>query len=54
MREALAIRRKVFGDTHRETATSLNDLALLLFGRGDLDAEMRGGRARRYPVRHHG
>jgi tetratricopeptide (TPR) repeat protein len=35
-REALAIRRTVFGDEHPETATSKSDLGLLLLGRGDL------------------
>jgi tetratricopeptide (TPR) repeat protein len=36
-REALAIRRKMLGD-HRETATSLGDLAVLLWQKGDLAA----------------
>ena len=36
IRESLAIRRKVFGELHRETATSTNDLALELLQRGDL------------------
>ncbi len=35
-REALAIRREVFGEEHRETATSKSDLGQILMRRGDL------------------
>ena len=34
--DALAIRLKVFGDEHRETATNKNDLGLLLMERGEI------------------
>jgi serine/threonine protein kinase len=36
-REALAIRTRVFGDEHRETATSKSELGALLRDRGDLE-----------------
>ena len=36
-REALAIRKKIFGDEHRETATSKNELGLLMWEQGKLD-----------------
>ena len=36
-REALAIRRKVLGENHRETAVSQSDLASVLRLNGDLD-----------------
>ena len=35
-REALAMRREMLGEDHRETATSMGDLGLLLWQRGDL------------------
>ena len=35
-RDALAIRMKVFGDQHRETATNKSDLGLLLMDRGEI------------------
>ena len=37
-REALAMREHMFGDAHKETATSKSSLALLLWRRGDLAA----------------
>ena len=36
LREALAIRRKAYGDDHPDTATSFNNLASLLHDAGDL------------------
>jgi hypothetical protein len=36
-REALAIRSKVLGPTHRETATSMSDVASVMRLKGDLD-----------------
>ena len=37
-REALAMREHIFGEAHKETATSKSSLALLLWRRGDLAA----------------
>ena len=64
LRSALAIRRKVLGERHRNTATSLSDLGMLLWRQGDnvgrraappsVHGHHEGGACRGSPRRGHG